>query len=102
MECVCSLCAQVPNLNEGDSDEEGLLPMGSAGAYAVMWGQDLEEAKLKDWAAIMAKEPPSEIKVDITDFYPILHMNMCCFGQTWPYNFLIDNPSQEDLKNVNE
>ena len=48
VECVCVLNVQVHNLEEEGSDEGGLLPVGSAGAYGMVKGLDLKGAKSKD------------------------------------------------------
>ena len=64
------------NVEEKDSDEEGLLPMGTTGAYGETWALDLEEAVLGDWAATMEALPPSVSKVDTADFYPTLHCHI--------------------------
>ena len=56
------------NVEEKDSDEEGLLPMGTTGAYGKTWALGLEEAVLGDWAATMEALPPSVSKVDTAGF----------------------------------
>ena len=58
----------MPDIEEKDSDEEDLLPMGTTGAFGKTWALDLEPAVLGDWAATMEALPPSVSKVDTAGF----------------------------------